>query len=88
MNTFSKNNQKLKTEEAQAILYEFDPEEHDHTCLIGYDNQTWKCLLSFSNLKKVYIEYSCLKVTSLNPSPGFKILNTEEEFYAKIATKF
>ncbi|RNA40630.1 hypothetical protein BpHYR1_031825 [Brachionus plicatilis] len=25
---------------------------------------------------------SCLKVTSLNPSPGFKILNTEEEIYA------
>ncbi|RNA30017.1 hypothetical protein BpHYR1_018209 [Brachionus plicatilis] len=29
-----------------------------------------------------------LKVTSLNPSPGFKILNSEEEIYAKIATKF
>ncbi|RNA11690.1 hypothetical protein BpHYR1_012509 [Brachionus plicatilis] len=23
-----------------------------------------------------------------DPSPGFKILNTEEEIYAKIATKF
>ncbi|RNA22756.1 secreted containing Dystroglycan-type cadherin-like domain [Brachionus plicatilis] len=32
------------------------------------------------------ILHQCLSL--LGPSPGFKILNTEEEIYAKIATKF
>ena len=34
MNIFAKNNQKLKTEDAYAILVDFDPEVHQHTDFI------------------------------------------------------
>ena len=34
MNIFGKSKLKLKTEEAHSILFEFNPEIHDHTDLI------------------------------------------------------
>ncbi|RNA07735.1 hypothetical protein BpHYR1_031216 [Brachionus plicatilis] len=65
------------------------------TCLIKSvkeinKNRKQEKILKFWNWLRdqfppIYSMQSCLKVTSLNPT---KILNTEEDIYAKIARKF
>ncbi|RNA29678.1 hypothetical protein BpHYR1_007550 [Brachionus plicatilis] len=64
----------------------------DQVCLFAGDttatisNPKVVCHIQFSYIKfNFYIP--CL-LNSNDPSPDFKILNTEEEIYAKIATKF